>query len=75
MEETHLHWLFWCYRREIETGQFEDVTNIDVIADDFESARGRAETVVPLSLKGTADSGAGYVLRSVSEQSSDCRHA
>ncbi len=70
---THFHWLFWCYRRALEAGQYEDVTNIDVIADDYDSALARAKTVFPLTTKVTADSGAGYVLRSVSEHSPDCR--
>lgn len=64
-----VRWLFWLYGKR-NGGNFEDVTNIDVVAGDYETALAKAQALVPLELKGTEASGAGYVLRSVTETES-----
>lgn len=66
---THIHWLWRAYRmKEPQGGAMYDSTNIDVVAKTLDDSRSRVETLVPLSLKGTEDSGAGYYLASVTER-------
>ena len=53
---THFHWIVWAFRDyDPQSGNYIDITNIDVIAEDHEKAISKAKTLIPKELKGGGD--------------------
>ena len=68
----HLHWIVWVYRDfEPQSGNYLDMTTLDLVAGDYYEALERAAKIYPKELKGERG---GYRVASVIEHfDGDCR--
>lgn len=67
MATNHIHWVFYQYEGQTPEGQFLKSTSLDIIADNYDEAEKKAETLYPLAFKGRLGSGSGRYLSQVIE--------
>jgi len=64
---THFHWIVWVYRDfDPQSGNYVDITHVDVIALDHAAALKAAEKLIPKSVKGGGKQ-VGYRVQQVIE--------
>ncbi len=70
---THTHWIVQAYK-SFSGDHMDDVTTLDVVAEDLDEAMKRVNDLFPLKYKGTVESGAGYRVQAVLDYSAECGH-